>query len=111
MDDLTSPGETGSRDGPNLMRSTTPRACIRAIRDARQSCANALEDLSRGPAWRQMAERGRQALPGSLREILPKPGNSLAEPRRADHPGKNRLSGKDHGDPFAFLDPFKPPRP
>ena len=69
------------------------------------------ELLGRGPAWRQMAERGKQALPESLREILPKPGNSLSEPRRADHPRENGTSGKDHDNPFAIPDPFKPPRP
>ena len=58
-----------------------------------------------------MAERGKQAFPGSLGEILPKPENSLAEPRRADHPEENRTSGKGHDDPFAIPDPFSEPRP
>ena len=31
---------------PTWTRATTLRACIRAIRDARQSCANALEDYA-----------------------------------------------------------------
>ena len=50
----------------------------------------------RGPAWRQMAERAKQAIPKSLREILPKSGIPLAEPQQADHSKENRTSEQDH---------------